>query len=459
MRVTWPDPRTSIVARLTLALGGIAVLVFAAVGALLYWTLERELERVEFDEVQSKITLVQRMLEDSGEAGVDAEFRRKLEDVLMGHGNLLVWIHARDGTRLYANAPDPLHLDAVEAPTLFTLPDGTVTAGCRVSIKDAGPAQGAQVTVAMAASMRGNVLRMYRSSVAWICVLGIVATAALAAWATRRGFRPVRRLAEHAGRITPAALSLRLPLDGEDEELQGLAVSFNDALDRLQEAYSRLESFNADVAHELRTPLAAMISGTEVTLAVERSPQELEQLLVSNLELLHRLRAIVNDMLFLARADVGEQAGDREPVSLADEAGKVVEYYDGLIAERGAEVRLHGDARVRCNPGLVRRAMSNLLSNALKYSSGAPPACIDIAIDDRGAQARFSVRNRGATIPRDELPRIFDRFYRGEPSRTPGAESHGLGLAIVRAIALMHGGGVDAGSNDGETVVSFSLLK
>ena len=453
------DPRTSIVARVALALAGIAVLVFAAVGALLYWTLERELMRVEFDEVEGKVALVRQLLEDSGSAGVDEAFRTQLEDVLAGHGNLKVWIHDRDGRLLFGDAAEPVHLAADGEPSLFTLPDGRTTSGCRLEVDALGPAQGAQVTVALADSMRGQVLGMYGRSVAWICGLGIAATALLAAWATRRGFRPVRRLAEHASRITPAALSVRLPLDGEDEELQGLAVSFNHALDRLQEAYARLESFNADVAHELRTPLATLISGTEVTLAATRSPQELEHLLGTQLELLQRLRTIVNDMLFLARADIGEQAADREPVSLSAEAGRVVEYYDGLIAEAGAQVRIDGDAQVRCNPGLVRRAISNLLSNALKYSDGAAPARIGIEISQDEREARLRVRNAGPTIPSEVLPRLFDRFYRGEPSRAPGSDSHGLGLAIVRAIARMHGGGVDAVSRDGITVVGFSLPK
>ncbi len=442
-----------------MSLALIAVAVFSALGALLYWTLERELMRVEFDEVQSKIILVQSMLVEQGQSGIDDEFRRKLDDVLMGHGNLLVWIHARDGTRLFGNAQDPLALDVGEAPSTFTLPDGTVTSGCRVSIKEPGSSEGAQVTVAMAASMRNDVLRMYGTTVAWLCALGTLATAALAAWATRRGFRPVRRLAEHAGRIGPHSPSVRLPLDDEDDELQALTVSFNDALDRLQEAYSRLESFNADVAHELRTPLAALISGVEVTLAAPRSQTEIEQLLAANLELLQRMRVIVNDMLFLARADVGEQATGCEWVSLAGEAAKVIEYYDGLIADSRAKVVCEGDASVRCNAGLVRRALSNLLSNALKYSSGPHPHVVAIRVMHTHRGARVSVRNVGDTIPRQDLARIFDRFYRAEPSRAPRADSNGLGLAIVRAIALMHRGTVDASSNGGITVVSFELAK
>ncbi len=451
------DPRSSIVARVTLALAAIAVLVFGAAGTALYWTLERELMRVEFDEVQGKVEQVQQMLAESP-AGIDDDFRRRLDGVLAGHGNLLVAIRSRDGHLLFANSDDPLLAVNAATPSMFTLQNGSATAGCKVEIREPGPAEGAQVTVALATSMRGNVLRMYRSTVVWICVAGFAATLLLAAWATRRGFRPVRALAARAARITPESLSLRLPEVGEDQELQALAGSFNQALDRLQQAYTRLEGFNADVAHELRTPLATLISGIEVTLAQPRGRDELEQLHFSNLEVLERLRAIVNDMLFLARADNGEQAADRQEVSLADEAGKVVEFYDGLLQQAGVQVALQGDARVRCNPGLVRRALSNLLSNALKYSGSAAPQAIAIRIDDGAASATVVVSNRGPTIPAENLPRIFDRFYRGEAARGR-SESHGLGLAIVRAVATMHGGSATAWSQDGVTEVGFRLAK
>ncbi len=451
------DPRRSIVVRLTLTLAAIAVVVFGAAGTALYWTLERELMRVEFDEVQGKLEQVQQMLADSP-TGVDDAFRARLEGVLAGHGNLLVAIRSREGGLLFSNSDDPLLAVNAATPSMFTLQNGSATAGCKVEIRDAGPAQGAQVTVALGSSMRGSVLRMYRSTIAWICAAGFAATLLLAAWATRRGFGPVRALAAQAARITPESLSLRLPEAGEDQELQALAGSFNLALDRLQQAYTRLEGFNADVAHELRTPLATLISGIEVTLAHERPKDELLQLHASNLEVLERLRAIVNDMLFLARADNGEQAADRQEVSLADEAGKVVEFYDGLIQQAGARVVLRGDARVRCNPGLVRRAVSNLLSNALKYSGDAAAQPIAIRIADGRADASLVVTNHGATIPAETLPRLFDRFYRGEAARGR-SESHGLGLAIVRAVATMHGGSASAWSQDGVTEVGFRLAK
>ena len=456
------DPRRSIVARLTLALALIAVAVFGLTGLLLYRSLERELMRAEFDEVQGRIELVRRLLAERGEAGVDAAFERRLEGLLTDHGNLLVWIHAADGRLLFgSDAAPPPAAATTSAPSMLRLADGRLTPGCEVRLDEAGATEGVRITVAIEHSMRASVLGGYRATVARISLFGIAATALLAAWAAWRGLRPVRTLAARAASITPESLSLRLPQDGVDAELQGLSRSFNLALDRLEQAYARLEAFNADVAHELRTPLATLISGIEVTLAADRPQAELAQLLASNLELLRRLATIVTDMLFLARADSGEQAADRVEVSLADEARKVLDYYEGLIHERGAQVLVEGDARIGCNAGLVRRALSNLLSNALRHSSAEAP--IVIRVEPAGDAARIGVRNRGATIAPEVLPRLFDRFYRGDPARAAGGsnggDGYGLGLAIVRAVALMHGGAVLARSEGGVTEVGFSLAR
>ena len=151
--------------------------------------------------------------------------------------------------------------------------------------------------------------------------------------------------------------------------------SFNRTLDRLQSAYQQMEGFNADVAHELRTPLATLINGTQVMLSSPRDAAELRDALESNLEVLEDLKTMVNDMLFLARADRGERAADLSAISLAAEARRVAEYYDAALEERGIRLRCEGDAAVAANPGLVRRALANLISNAIKATPPATRSC------------------------------------------------------------------------------------
>ena len=148
-------------------------------------------------------------------------------------------------------------------------------------------------------------------------------------------------------------------------------VAFNGALGRLEDAYQQLEAFNADVAHELRTPLANLIGGTQVALSRPRSAAEFQETLQSNLEELERLRSIVNDMLFLARADQGEAATGLTAADVAHEVEMTIEFFEPLLDETGTTVAIEGELRAQAtmNIALFRRALSNLLQNAIEHSA------------------------------------------------------------------------------------------
>jgi two-component system heavy metal sensor histidine kinase CusS len=238
--------------------------------------------------------------------------------------------------------------------------------------------------------------------------------------------------------------------------LQPLVVQFNALLTRLENAYRQLEGFNADVAHELRTPLATLIGETELALRRQRSVGELREVPGPNLEDLHRLAGLVNDMLFLSKADWGERARRQPVASLAKLATEVVEFHDAALQEAGAAVRVHGDAAGAYDAALLRRALSNLLENATRFAE--PESIIDLDIDRApSGVVRLSVSNTGPTIPAAHLPRLFERFYRVDTAREHGDTNHGLGLSIVAAIARMHGGGTFARSSGGRTTVGLGL--
>ena len=330
-------------------------------------------------------------------------------------------------------------------------PDGSRMRGLRVAL-DERLAPGAVLTVGVGAGAR--LLYAYGTALLLICVLWVGATVMLAAWAVRRSMAPARRLSEQAARIQPDNLAPRLPLQDTDRELQDFVRSFNRTLDRLQSAYQQMEGFNADVAHELRTPLATLINGTQVMLSSPRDAAELRDALESNLEVLEDLKTMVNDMLFLARADRGERAADLSAISLAAEARRVAEYYDAALEERGIRLRCEGDAAVAANPGLVRRALANLISNAIKATPPATRSCC--AASRRRRRARGSAQPRRLHRPRRPAPHLRPFLPRG-PGPCPRTEGHGLGLAIVRAIARMHDGDVDARSTAGETVIGITL--
>lgn len=275
----------------------------------------------------------------------------------------------------------------------------------------------------------------------------------------RLGLRPLKKMSFEAQSLNAKTLSQRLYGQLLPEELDDLAVAFNGALGRLEAAYKQLEAFNADVAHELRTPLTNLIGETQVALSRPRTVAELQEVLQSNLEGLERLRSIVNDMLFLARADQGEAATGRVQSSVAAEVGKTIEFLELILDETHETIRVDGDttAQAMIETSLFRRAMANLLQNAIEHSrSGAQ---IRVIIERQPARVRIGVANPGDPIGPAHLPRLFDRFYRVDGARYNGQrQGHGLGLAIVKAVATMHGGEVFAFCEGGITTIGFSVL-
>ncbi|CAO3867981.1 heavy metal sensor histidine kinase [Achromobacter mucicolens] len=444
----------SMQARLTLLLGAIALFVSSVAGATLFWALKREVERQEITEVSGKLELIDHLIDMQNSASGLHDLAATFDQMRAGQGQLGIWIVDAQGQAVYGGAA-PETLETTDGrQVLLQTPDGGRMRGLRVAMNDR-ILPGAQLTVAVSTRTSAQFLYAYGTALALICALWVGATVVLAAWAVRRSMAPARRLSGQAAAIQPDNLARRLPLQDTDRELHELVRSFNRTLDRLQAAYQQMEGFNADVAHELRTPLATLINGTQVMLSSPRDAAELRDALESNLEELEDLKTLVNDMLFLARADRGERAADLAPVSLAAEARRVAEYYEATLEEHAVRLRCVGDATVAANRGLARRALANLISNAIKATPPGREIVLTCTPTARGA--RVTVHNPGTPIPTADLPRIFDRFFRSGQTRAPRSEGHGLGLAIVRAIARMHGGDVDAASGAAGTVVGITF--
>jgi two-component system heavy metal sensor histidine kinase CusS len=276
-------------------------------------------------------------------------------------------------------------------------------------------------------------------------------------WHVRRALRPLNELAAQTRAISARRLDQRLSLADPAEELLPWVEQFNALMQRLEGAVAQLEGFNADVAHELRTPLAALIGHTEVALSRERPAEALRDTLLSNLEEAQRLAALVNDMLFLSQADRGATARRGPTASLAALAAQVVEFHEALIEEAGLTVRIEGDAQAAVDEPLVKRALANLLGNAIRFAQRG--SCVAVCIaPDAAEQVRVEVRNAGEPIAPQHLERLFDRFFRVDAARPDSQSHHGLGLAIVAAIARMHAGRPLAASEGGSTRVGFTLV-
>lgn len=270
------------------------------------------------------------------------------------------------------------------------------------------------------------------------------------------GLAPVRTLADQTQNLAISSLDKRLETGRIPDELKILVDQFNGMLDRLQKAYQQLEGFNADVAHELRTPLANIIASSELALRGNEPEAHLRDHIGSNLEEMQRLSGIINDMLFLSQADRGAQARRKPVRSLAQLCGEVVDYYEAVLLDADLSWKITGDASGQFDAALLRRALSNLLNNAARYADHGSHIEIRIIQNTHG-QVSISVANRGQTIPPEHLQQIFNRFFRVDPSRNEGSQNHGLGLAIVSAIARMHNGAPFANSANGETEIGVRL--
>ncbi|ELY2785151.1 heavy metal sensor histidine kinase [Klebsiella pneumoniae] len=291
---------------------------------------------------------------------------------------------------------------------------------------------------------------------ALISLLAISAAAMLGYLIARSGMRPVRSLSQQAHTMMPGNEGQRLDSAALPAELQHLADAFNGMLSRQEAAWSQLESFNSDVAHELRTPLTNLIGQTQLGLSRKRSVNELEELLQSNLEELARMTSIVNDMLFLSHAQAGHHTTELSEVSLREESSKTAEYVEPSFLENNLTLEIHGEVEACIDRRLFHRALANLLENSARHA--LPGSTVIIELQELNGQAHIAVTNRGETIPPEHQARLFERFYRVDSSRVRSDIYHGLGLAIVRAIALMHRGDVFVKSENGRNTFGFSLI-
>jgi len=307
------------------------------------------------------------------------------------------------------------------------------------------------VTTAIDIGFHLQFLQSFRRTL-WLIMSLAGGTTLLAAWyGVYQAHAPLRGFSERIGDIQADRLHVRLDPSAAPPELQGLVTSFNHMIGRLEESFARLSHFSADIAHELRTPLTNLITQTQVGVGRARSSEEYRELLYSNLEEQERLAKMVKDMLWLAKSDHGLLKPVEVALNLASEASELFDFFGALAEERQIVLALEGHAPpVRGDRAMLRRAISNLLSNAIRHTPSGGHVQIRLSASSND-EVSLSVQNPGPRIPAEHLPKIFDRFYRVDPSRTRQSEGAGLGLAIVRSIVEAHGGRVEAVSNESTT--------
>lgn len=318
-----------------------------------------------------------------------------------------------------------------------------------------------RLTLAVDMGFHMQFLQNFRHSL-WLIMLATGALTLLAAaFAVYQGHLPLRGLSLSMRGIQTSRLDVRLDAQALPAELRELAHSFNQMIGRLQQGFDQLAHYSSDIAHELRTPLTSLITQTQVTLSKPRDADTYRELLYSSLEELERLSKLVGDMLWLAKSDNQLLKPQLQPLQLADEVQELFDFFEALAAEKLITLQCEGNApAVRGDRTLLRRAISNLLSNALRYTPDGQYVKVQLGQEAAGGRAVLSVINPGEGIAAEHLPHLFDRFYRVDPSRQRQhrgeGDGAGLGLAITRSIVRAHGGDIQVTSADGKTC--FSLL-
>ncbi len=444
----------------------IACLVVTGLGMYLYTSAQRALEiRADYTLI-GRVEHFRNLLHDLYNVE-QMEQRPALFESMLGNEQD-VRIFRRQGEAPFINmnpdnlTPPPMTPIAIGIPlSIASLRDGMRADGVRVRWVSALAEVGnhndtVEIVAAYVMTQESRMMKVYLWRVVAAVALTVMLTAVLGFLVLRRDLMPLMRMSRHAAEITPTRLSIRLREEEAPAELRQLASALNAMLERLENGYEHLSQFSADLAHEIRTPVNVLMGQTQVTLGQRRSVEEYEQLLESNLEELTRMSRIIENILFLAQADHAGLAVERNHIVLAEELQRIADYFEGVAAERDMRFNINVSPATICHANLTmwRRAVSNLVVNAVRYGDAGSAIVIEGSSDAHGVT--ITVDNHGTPMTQQQMERMFDRFYRGDKSRSEFTESNGLGLAIVKAIMGLHGGSASVACSS-ENHIRFSL--
>lgn len=444
----------SIAVRLTAWYAGSAFAMVLVVTGLLYWAMVVNLDREDDQLLANEVRELQALLIDRRTAGA--------EEIKSAFVQVTFRLMAEDG-RVVMESP---RMRELLPPHVFPEPaagDDQQTAAINVDLGRKGffrvlaarmPAGSGLyahhiVQLALNRGDRENVLAAYRKQLWLILVVALVVSTGVSYRIARFGIQPIEAVTKAASRIRSTTLYERLKTNGLPAELLALASTFNEMLDRLEESFTRLSQFSADIAHELRTPVNNLRGEVEVALTKPRSVEEYREVLGSCLEEFGRLSQLIESLLFLARAENAQTSMPREPIDVRSELTKVHEFYEAAASEAGITLSMAVPESVvaRLNRTLFQRAVGNLVANALAHTPSG--GNVNLSATREGDTVRVEVSDSGQGIPPEDLARVFDRFYRGDRARSSISGGIGLGLAIVKGIVLLHGGTADITSEVG----------
>jgi two-component system, OmpR family, heavy metal sensor histidine kinase CusS len=453
------EPRSiasQLVVRFTLAA---AFLLCCGLGAL-YWIVVRHAFEEDNEVLADKVAAVRADLNAAGGISVVAG---ELGNVRAGE-RAAYWVRVLDSSgRTLAETPG---MNTLLPPTVFPAVNPQSSS---INSKDLHSEQRLfslmanaheigtdrfTVQVAQDRTADEQFMKQFAALLAAVLALGVAASAIIAFTVTKRGLRPLGEMTRALQRVGPKQLHERVTATGWPRELQPLAVAFDDMLGRLEDSFVRLSQFSADIAHELRTPIGNIRGEAEVALTRARSADEYRDVIESTIAECQHLGHIVDNLLFLARTEAAEGHLHRTSFDARAAIERIAAFHEPIAEEQKLTIRCQGEGIFIADEMLFSRALNNLVENAVHHTPAG--GTIEITIATRGADSEVSVKDNGRGIAAEHLPRVFDRFYRADPSRS--SEGVGLGLALVKSILDLHGGSTNIASEPGRgTTVTLSF--
>lgn len=455
----------SLTARISLYFAAAACMVLLATGYFLAHVVEAHFEEGDRHELNGKRELIQNLFKQARNPNEIAQLPQQLHDALVGHHGLEVSVTDASGT-LWFSTPGAMFPGTLPKKCQGKLSDCSDTSlqhwqqagvgyrGMAVPIT-AGTGQPFTVVLGLDVERHEMFMNTFRIVLAIAIALAALATAGLGWVVTRWGLAPLRQVTDMISGISAEHLADRLPDDHLPTELKPLATAFNAMLARLDDSFRRLTEFSSNIAHELRTPISNLMTQTQVALSTARDKDAYKEILYSSLEEYERMAQMVGDMLYLAQTDNGLLKPGLEEVDLTEETQGLFDYFEAWAEERSVTLAQSGSVSVPGDRLMLRRALSNLISNAIRHTP--PGQTVHVTLGNAGDQATVTVENPGPAIPAEHISKLFDRFYRVDPSRQRKGDGAGLGLAIVKAIVEAHGGSISVNSANQTTRFQIQL--
>lgn len=304
------------------------------------------------------------------------------------------------------------------------------------------------IQIAKDISYERDIIIDYRRDLSIVLLIGVIFTAIIGALVTRKGLKPLRDITESTQKISISRLKERLNPESWPSELSTLATALNNMLDRIEEGFTRISHFSGDLAHELRTPITNLMGEAEIILSRQRTTTEYREVIESSLEELERLSSMIDNLLFLARAENPKTVLSYSLLEMKNVMENICDFYEAIAEEKNIKIYSYGSIIIKADALMLNRAINNIVSNALKHT---PPGGLITLKTWRNDQQSccISISDNGEGIPPEHLPHLFDRFYRVDSARSQSTGGTGLGLAIVRFIMDLHRGDVQIHSQPG----------